>query len=56
MASSQERQIKVAEYKAKAAECEQHARQVRDLVIRRYYQDLAVHWRTLADQTEKQHS
>jgi len=57
MADSQVRQTKkVAEYKAKAAECEQCARQVRDLVIRQHYKDLAAHWQALADQTERQHS
>jgi hypothetical protein len=40
---------KAEEYRAKAAECEQRARQAHDAAAKRDFEELARHWRQLAD-------
>jgi phage terminase Nu1 subunit (DNA packaging protein) len=40
-------------YRARAAECERQAEQIKDERTRRQYQLLAEHWRLLAEQFEK---
>jgi hypothetical protein len=44
---------KAEEYRAKAAECEQHAESIRDAYIKGHYQELARQWREMAEQIER---
>jgi hypothetical protein len=44
---------KVEEYRAKAAECDQHAASIRDANVRAQYQELARQWRELARQADQ---
>jgi hypothetical protein len=43
---------KSKEYRAIAAECTQEAEQERDPDLKRFYEELAGDWKTLADQAE----
>ena len=41
------------EFRARAAECEELAKQARDPEVKRQYEDLARQWRELADRADR---
>jgi hypothetical protein len=44
------------EFRARAAECSELARRVRDPEIKRQYEEMARQWLELAEQTERRHA
>ena len=45
--------LRVEEWRAKAQECDENASEVRDMEIRHMFENLADHWRRVADQAER---
>jgi hypothetical protein len=45
--------LRVEEWRAKAQECDENASEVRDREIRHMFENLADHWRRVADQAER---